>query len=119
MLVLVLNALLPLVAQAALVQSEAVNWQEICTSTGMVKVQSQLADQSTSAEQHDQGGAALDMSKHCPLCLIHGGAADIPPLVSVLFVPQERTDFPPAYYQASVTSTVWLSAHSRAPPVLS
>ena len=119
MLVLVLNALLPLVAQAAVVKSEAVSWQEVCTTTGMVKVQSPLADQANAAQQHDKGGAALDMGKHCPLCLLHGGAIDVPPLVSVFFVPLERTGFPPAFYQASATSAVWLSAQSRAPPVLS
>lgn len=117
MLVLVLNALLPLVAQAAVVTTEAVTWQEVCTTTGMV--QSPLADQADDAQQHDKGGAALDMGKHCPLCFIHGGAVDIPPLVSVFFVPLERTGFPPAFYQASATSAVWLSAQSRAPPVLS
>ncbi|MEY5097963.1 MAG: hypothetical protein RJA36_682 [Pseudomonadota bacterium] len=115
MLALVLNALLPLAAQAMLATPERSGSMEICSSTGMVMVQPHPLQK---AGADEQPGQAADLAKDCPFCQLHHGGVGLPPAAAGLFQPLEFTGMPPAFYQAAPCSTVWLSARSRAPPLL-
>ena len=107
MLVLVLNALMPLAAQAMLASTGTGETVEICSSTGMVRVAIDAAD--------DAGSADLPS---CPFCLLHGGQAMPPPTPLTWPLTPSCAEMPPAFYQAAQTSAVWLSALSRGPPSL-
>ena len=110
MLVLVLNALTPLAAQAMWASSEQAEMVEICTSTGMVRVAIGTPDAS------DDTGSALAQS--CPFCLLHDGQAVLPSAPPTWLLTQRYAAMPPAFYQAADTSAVWLTALSRGPPSL-
>ncbi len=110
MLVLVLNALTPLAAQAMWASSEQAEMVEICSSTGMVRVAIGIPDDS------DDTGSALAQS--CPFCLLHDGQVVLPSAPPTLPLTQSYAGMPPAFYQAADTSAVWLSALSRGPPSL-
>ncbi|MEN9903667.1 MAG: hypothetical protein RLZZ555_232 [Pseudomonadota bacterium] len=110
MLVLVLNALTPLAAQATWASSNPAEMVEVCTSTGMVRVAVDAPDDS------DDAGSAIAQS--CPFCLLHDGQAMLPPSPTALPVTQSYAGMPPAFYQAAHTSAVWLAARSRGPPSL-
>lgn len=109
MLALVLNALMPLTAQAMLTSAGQVGSVEICTSTGMVRLPGDQGDDSSkSAAAHMQ---------NCPFCLLHDGQASLPPVSVALPLLQGFAEMPPAFYQAADTSAVWLTALSRGPPL--
>lgn len=112
--VLVLNALMPLAAQAMARAQGAPDWIEVCTSTGMVRVQ---ADGEPLA-QGDAPAGIFDMGQHCPACTLHPGVAGLPPTPLTLPVASAVLEKPPAYWQAPSASRIWLPAHSRAPPSL-
>ena len=109
MLVLVLNALMPLAAQAMRASVAGGNAIELCTSTGMVR----LAQDEPSSP--DDSFAA---QSSCPFCLLHDGLAWLPPALHALQAPPPHAEMPPAFYQAADTSAVWLAALSRGPPSL-
>ena len=106
---LVLNALMPLGAQAMLASAGQVDTVEICTSTGMVRVPVDEGD--------GTGKSAAARTQDCPFCLLHDGQASLPPLSVALPLTQGYAEMPPAFYQAADTSTVWLAALSRGPPL--
>lgn len=108
MLVLVLNVLMPLAAQAMLTSTGAGDTIEICTSTGMVRIPTD------DPENPDKSGAG----QSCPFCLSHGGQVLLPTDPQPLLMPQAYAEMPPAFYQAARTSAVWLAALSRGPPPL-
>lgn len=110
MLVLVLNALTPLAAQAMLVSGQPGETIEICTSTGMVRVAIDTED--------DSGDSGSASAQSCPFCLLHAGQAMLPPTPPTLPLTQSYAGMPPAFYQAAHTSAVWLTALSRGPPPL-
>ena len=110
MLVLMLNALTPLAAQAMWPSGDLAEMVEICTSTGMVRVAVATPDDSNDA------GSAIAQS--CPFCLLHDGQAMLPPTLPTLPLTQSYAGMPPAFYQAAHTSAVWLTALSRGPPSL-
>jgi len=113
MLALVMNALLPLAAQAMRATSEQLGSMEICSSTGMVMIQ-----------PHDAGpdsppGQAASRLKDCPFCHLHHDSTGLPPAAETSpILPATYAGMPPAFYQAARTSPVWLSAQPRAPPLL-
>ena len=109
MLVLVLNALMPLTAQAMRTSVADGDTVEICTSTGMMR----LAQDKPSSPD---GSFAAQSS--CPFCLLHEGLAWLPPGLHALQAPPPHAEMPPAFYQAAHTSAVWLTALSRGPPSL-
>lgn len=110
MLVLMLSALMPLAAQAMWTSVQPDETIEICTSTGMVRVAIDTAD--------DSDDAGSTMAQSCPFCLLHDGQAMLPPSPTALPPTQSYTGMPPAFYQAAHTSAVWLAALSRGPPSL-
>ena len=109
MLVLVLNALMPLAAQAMRASVADGNAIEICTSTGMMRL---AQDEPSSPD----GSFAAQSS--CPFCLLYDGPAMLPPTLPALPLTQSYAGMPPAFYQAAPTSAVWLTALSRGPPSL-
>jgi len=113
MLVLVLNALMPLAAQAMRASAGAGDAIEICTSTGMVRVPTNKADSSNGT---DKSRAA--QMQDCPFCQLHDDQPWLPPVPVALPRVQHHADMPPAFYQAARTSAVWLTALSRGPPSL-
>lgn len=110
MLVLVLNALMPLGAQAMLASAGQVDTVEICTSTGMVRVPID--------EGENSGKSRATRMQNCPFCLLQDGQASLPPVSVALPLAQGFAEMPPAFYQAADTSAVWLAALSRGPPLL-
>lgn len=112
---LVLNALMPLAAQAMLAQSGQPADIEICSSTGMVMMPSHPSSQD---QPGSEPGQAANLLQDCPFCQLHHDGAGLPPAAAGLVQPLEFAAMPPAFYQAAPRSTVWLSARSRAPPLL-
>ena len=110
MLVLLLNALMPLAAQAMWSAGDRAEMVEICTSTGMVRVAIATPD-----DPDDPGSAS---AQSCPFCLLHDGQAMLPITLPALPLTQSYAGMPPAFYQAAQTSAVWLTALSRGPPSL-
>ena len=110
MLVLALNALMPLAAQAMLTSAGSGEAVEICTSTGMLRV---VVDEQDGSGKPDSG-----QTQNCPFCLLHDGQAMLPSTPLGLSLPLLHAEMPPAFYQAAQTSAVWLTALSRGPPSL-
>lgn len=100
-----------LAAQAMWASGQATNMVEVCTSTGMVRVAIDAAD-----DLDDAGSSAFAQS--CPFCLLHDGQAMPPPSATAFPLTESYAGMPPAFYQATHTSAVWLAALSRGPPLL-
>ncbi len=107
MLVLVLNALMPLAAQAMRAYGTDADMIEVCTSTGMVRLAVGAPD--------DPGSAS---AQSCPFCLLHDGQAMLPITLAALPPTPSYAGMPPAFHQTAQTSAVWLTALSRGPPSL-
>lgn len=112
--VLVLNAIMPLMAHAALaLMGPTSQVVEICTSTGLVRIP---IDSQT---EESKPNAAVRMAMQCPVCILEQHSWDIPPpCAMVIPVLVEVAFMPPAFYQYPVTAHVWLAALSRGPPVV-
>lgn len=110
MLVLVLNALMPLASRSMTAMTDRGDFIEVCTSTGMVRVALE-----GSADTDPSETMALE---GCPFCLLHNGQIGLPPLSVTVPVVQPYEAMPLAFYKAAVNSWVWLTALSRGPPVL-
>jgi hypothetical protein len=110
MLVLVLNALMPLVAQAVLASVGPGDTVEVCTSTGVVRVPID--------KDNDSGKSDATRMRSCPFCLLHDSQTWLPPSSVSVPIPRDYAEMPPAFYQAAVTSAVWLIALSRGPPLI-
>ena len=110
MLVLVLNALMPLAAQAMLAPDGPDEAVEICTSTGMVRM---AVDAQDGSDKPDSA-----QMQDCPFCQLHAGQTMLPSKPPGLPLPLLHAEMPPAFYQAAQTSPVWLTALSRGPHAL-
>ena len=108
MLVLVLNGLSPLAAQAMRPADPGRDMIEVCTSIGMVRVALDL--------QPDSDDSQTPTGLSCPFCLLQDGHVMLPPAAQTLSTPRLPAQMPAAFYQAAKTSAVWLSALSRGPP---
>lgn len=115
LLTLVLGALAPTVAQAALTGSDRADWMQVCSVSGMVWVQADTG------QVHDQppGGQAPmgDASQHCPWCTLHGGVPGLPASPTPPVLAPRLTGLPPAFYTVPLTATAWAPPPSRAPPL--
>ncbi len=112
LLALVLGALAPTVAQAALAGQDRADWLQICSVSGMVWVQVDAGPQ-VDPLPTPMG----DASQHCPWCTLHGGAAGLPAAHAMPPLAPRLTGLPPAFYTAPLTATVWAPPPSRAPPL--
>jgi len=108
MLVLVLNGLSPLAAQAMRPADPGRDMIEVCTSIGMVRVALDL--------QPDSDDSQTPTGLSCPFCLLQAWQAILPPSPQTPGTARLPALMPAAFYQAAKTSAVWLSALSRGPP---
>jgi Protein of unknown function (DUF2946) len=105
---MVLSTLMPLTAQAVVAPRLGSTPFELCTSTGMVVLQT--ADASTSEP-------GLTLSVVCSWCLLQCGSAALPSphhSVPLLQVAHAR---PLALYTSAYLQPQWRAAQSRAPPL--
>ena len=108
-LAILLNALLPSLSHAFSVpQSRAAI--EICSSSGAVYTQADLAPSSgtDSRPQHIE---------HCLYCMHHAGGLALPPPPAPLVAVLKGHDlYPPLFYQALPPQFAWTAARPRGPP---
>jgi len=115
MLVMVFGALAPAVAQAVVASSDRTDWVEVCSASGMLWVRADTGE--SAGAEHDGPVPMSDASQHCPWCSLHGGAADLPPVIAVAEPPPRQTDLLPTFFRAVTLSGTWAVAHARAPPL--
>lgn len=108
---LLLSALMPLAARAVLALADQPLSVEVCTSIGMVRLKS---DVNNGSEQ-----SQADMPQTCVFCLLHQGAAGLPPSVVTALPAPLYAAMPLAFYRTAKTAAVWLAALSRGPPAQS
>lgn len=116
-LAMAMGALVPALAQAAAASTDDARWVELCTATGMVWVQAGADPDAAGAASPAPGGGQVSSSS-CPWCLLHGGAAGLPPVLDAIALPERLAGLPPAFYRAPLLSMVWAPRHARAPPAL-
>lgn len=115
---MLLGALAPTVSQAMVAGGDRAQWIEICSVSGMTWVKADLADTGADGVTDIEGShPTSNASPHCAWCTLHGGATGLPPAADTAVPLARQTDLPPAFYQASHASTVWVTARSRAPPL--
>jgi hypothetical protein len=92
-----------------------VSWLEICSASAKKFVK--VADSQTP----EKPSVPIEKSmhfEHCPFCLTHADALDLPPALTVSFalaaVPQS---LPLLFYRAPRPLFMWAPAQSRAPPL--
>jgi len=92
-------------------------WTEICTGTGLKRVQLDGKD----ASPHAPGKG--DKSFHfddCPFCLGHAVSLGLPPAVPPTLQSAAGPHFlPPLFYLAPRPLFAWIAAQPRAPPASS
>ena len=113
LLAVVLGALAPTVAQAVVASSDRAPWVEVCSVSGMVWVKADTGERA--GAEHD--GPMRDAAQHCAWCSLHGGAAGLPPLITVAEPAPRQNDLPPAFYRAVTLSGTWAPPQARAPPL--
>ena len=107
-LALLLNALLPALSHA-FSSSQAGAATEICSSSGAVYTQADLAPWS--------GQDAPQHIEHCLYCMHHAGSLALPPAPPPLVAVIKGHDrYPPLYYQAPQPLFLWTAARPRGPP---
>lgn len=111
MLAVAFGALAPTLAQAVVAAGSQDAIMEVCTSTGMLMVQT--GGETPSPED---GNALADMQKPCTWCGMHGALAPpaVLPLLPLLHAAQ---DMPAAFYRDGPRPAIWLGALTRAPPL--
>ena len=115
LLAMVLGALAPAVAQAVVASSDRAAWVEVCSVSGMVWVKADTGERA--GAEHDGPVPMRDAAQHCAWCSLHGGAAGLPPLITVAEPAPRQTDLPPAFYRAVTPSGTWAPPQARAPPL--
>lgn len=112
MWVLVLNALAPLAAQAVVARQQDGHGLEICTSTGMVRVQAELV----AASPAEPVGHAFNLGQHCPACTLHDLALGLPAAEVGFRAQPMPAGHAPVVQLAARDNRVALAAPARAPP---
>lgn len=113
MLAMLLGALAPTVAQAVVLSSDRSQWVEVCSASGMLWVK---ADADTSLAAEHGSAPVSDASMHCPWCTLHGGAAGLPPSVTMAGLHSLSSPALPAFQRVVPLAGIWAVAHARAPP---
>lgn len=115
---LVLNALVPTLAQAVVSGSGNSDWVQVCSVTGVAWVK-------LDADTYGPRGAPgqpMDKtsSMNCPWCSLHGGASGIPPAelqsLPPLVLSEGRL---PSFTVVAQASALRVGAPARAPPLVS
>ena len=115
LLVMVLGALAPAVAQAVVASSDRAAWVEVCSVSGMVWVKADTGERA--GAEHDGPAPMGDAAQHCAWCSLHGGAAGLPPVMAMAEPAPRQTGLPPAFYRAVALSGTWAPPQARAPPL--
>lgn len=110
-----LGALAPLVSQL-LSTRDALQWQEICTAAGMVRIA--IADDADGAPQ------PAPAFHYCPYCVMHGGDNHLPPAdargwSAPLLAQTLRLALPALDYRPDKFPLAAILLLLRAPPALS
>jgi hypothetical protein len=113
MLALVLSTLAPTLAQAVAASSDRSDWVQICSATGMVWVQADLA-----AADPDSAPLA-DMGMQCPWCSLHSPAAGLPPAPALGVASAAPASLASRFAGTPPPTSVWIAAPARAPPLVS
>lgn len=89
-------------------------WVDVCTSTGMVRVQVSDTEVDLSAKgQPVPALAAMD----CEWCVVHAAHIALPPVLAGLSLPVAPSVASPIFVsQTPPIWRAWSPAHSRAPP---
>ena len=111
MLALVLAALLPTLAQAAVAGSDRSDWMQICSASGMVWIQAEPDAAGTDS------APMVDMEMHCPWCTLHNPVAGLPPASVLNFTAAASTPLLGPVKVAAPPVGVWTAAPARAPPL--
>ena len=113
MLALVLAALAPALAQAAVAGSDRGDWVQICSATGMVWVQ---ADHAASDPEN---APVADMGMPCPWCSLHSPATGLPPAPASGLALAAPESLGRDVTAAAPPVGMWIAAPARAPPLVS
>lgn len=116
-LAILLNVLSPSLSYALTAQhvNASAAAIEICSASGTVYTQADLAPKSKSTTD-----SVLHHIDHCPFCMSHAGSIGLPPPASSPLVLITGHDlYPPLFYQAPQPQFVWMGAQPRGPPQLS
>lgn len=113
MLALVLAALLPTLAQAAVAGSDRSDWMQICSASGMVWIQIEPAAADT------ESAPVADMGMQCPWCSLHSPVTGLPPALASGFTVAASTSLLGPLMPAAPPVGVWTAAPARAPPLTS
>ncbi|MEY4980323.1 MAG: hypothetical protein RLZZ352_2593 [Pseudomonadota bacterium] len=116
LLVMLLAALLPTVAQAVVRASGQAQWVQVCSASGMFWVHAQSGEPRGTDDSAAPKSPADDASLSCPWCPLHGGAAGLPADTSCFKGLATVADLPHAPRLAAPVFGLWASAHARAPP---
>ncbi|MFZ4878206.1 DUF2946 domain-containing protein [Janthinobacterium sp. Mn2066] len=115
-LAILLNVLSPSLSYAFASQHINANTAaiEICSASGTVYTQADLAPRSKSTTD-----SVLHHIQHCPFCMGHAGSLGLPPASLPLALITGHDVYPPLFYQAPQPQFAWLDAQPRGPPRLS
>lgn len=118
MLAMAVGALAPALAQAVAASADDARWVELCTASGMVWMKAD-ADAAVGLADTSTLPAGEQAAPACPWCLLHGGAAGLPPAPVAIDLPERLAHhLPPAFYRAPSPSFAWAPQRSRAPPAI-
>jgi hypothetical protein len=115
MLAIALATLAPTLVQAAVSATDRGQWVQVCSVSGMVWIQADLAgfDGSLSAPE---GSPAPDMGMQCPWCQLHSPAGGPPPASAPLLASAAHAAPLGHATAAPPPPSVWPAAPARAPP---
>ena len=106
------GALAPAMSHAIVPAASGIGEVQICTMAGMKTI---VIDGADATGKHPPDPHRL--SKHCPYCALHGGAALPPGAPAGAFFPVVRAMAAPApHAQPPASSFSWNAAPPRAPP---
>lgn len=115
---MVLGALMPAVAQAAVAASDRSQWVEVCSASGMVWLKAD-PDNTTLDAASEPAKSMADMGNHCPWCGFHAPLIGLLP-ASVAVLPLMATaQAAPKPPEALFTGKLQHIAQARAPPLAS
>ncbi|WP_457328999.1 DUF2946 domain-containing protein [Rhizobacter sp. P5_C2] len=116
-LAILMGALAPAISHAvARGTGSSSAWAEICSALGakLVRVDDDAGDQRNPAAPGEHA------FQHCLYCSFHAAAPGLPPTSALeLQLPLLQFQAPAPFLSGPATAFVWLSAQSRAPPVIS
>lgn len=120
LLVMGLGVLAPAVVQARAAPPTLAHWQEICTASGIVRVDAAPAATDRTARSNDTDDGSTPGGQTCLGCLLHGVGWALPPGSTPAWLPPPAVNgLPPAHGTAPALPTAaWVTPPAHAPPGL-